>query len=142
MASFLPGLARTDGCMQAIVLAIVLFAATFFVHWIWWRVRLPQRQTKTLLVLFLAALPIGLAVSFFVPGIREFAPRDFWDVVLVAQFHLACSLSYACINSALQLDSPSLMVVTFIALGGAKGRNATELRGLLDDDLMIRPRLA
>ncbi len=127
--------------MTVILFALGLLAATFLVHLAWWRIRTPRRQTALILLWFVAALPLGIVVARSVPMLQPYAPSDVWSVLLVAQFQLGAALAYACINSALQHDSPALMVVTYIALSGPSGCTRDEVRTILSDDLLIEPRI-
>lgn len=127
--------------MGTLLFAIAWFVAAFVVHVLWWRIAPPRRRTSALLQWLLAALPLGLATAWLVPGLRAAVLADVWDVYLIAQFHVACSLAYTCIHSAVQEDSPALMVVTFVAAAGPNGCTREELLAALDDDLMIHPRL-
>lgn len=123
--------------MLAILFAIAWLALTFAVHVAWWRVHPPRRQTFAVLLFFVAAVPVGLLVAFF----TGFA-RDLPDLVLIAQFLSAAALAYTCIHSAIQQDSPALLVVTYVALAGPQGCTADDVRGALDGDLTLEPRLA
>ena len=127
--------------MSTVVFALGLLACTFLVHLLWWRIRIPRRQTATLLLGFFAALPIGVVAARSIPPLAPWVPTTFWGLLLVAQFHYGASLAYACINSALQHDSPALMVVTYVAMAGDKGRTREEVRSILRDEVLIEPRI-
>lgn len=127
--------------MAVVLFALGLLAATFLVHLIWWRIRTPRRQTALILLWFFAALPLGIVVARTVPALQPYAPTDVWAILLVAQFQFGSALAYACINSALQHDSPALMVVTYVALSGPAGCTRDDVRTILRDDLLIEPRI-
>ena len=127
--------------MSSIVFALGLLAATFLVHLAWWRIHTPRRQTALILLWFAAALPLGVVMARSVPALAPYAPADVWSLLLVAQFQFGSALAYACINSALQHDSPALMVVTYIALRGPDGCTQDDVRTILRDDLLIEPRI-
>jgi len=127
--------------MWLIVFPFGLFAFAFAVHIVWWRIRTPRRQTATLLLWFFAAFPLGIFCADHVSSLEPLVPKSGWELLLVAQFHFGASLAYACINSALQHDSPALMVVTYISLAGPQGRTREEVRSILRDDVLIEPRI-
>ena len=118
-----------------------LFIATFAVHWLVWRVWLPRRPTRTLLLIFLAALPISFVAAPFVPVLAPWLPQGVWEYVHVAIFHIALSLAYVVVNSALQNDSPSCMLVTFVAESAKEGRSRDDIIAIFDDRFLIIPRL-
>lgn len=127
--------------MTVILFALGLLAATFLVHLLWWRIRVPRRQTALILLWFFGALPLGIVVARSVPALQPYTPTDIWSVLLVAQFQYGAALAYACINSALQHDSPALMVVTYVALSGPGGCTRDDVRTILSDDLLIGARI-
>jgi len=122
--------------MSAILFACAWLALTFLVHVAIWRVRRPTRQTSAVLLFFLVSVPVGLLAAYFGGFVR-----DLPDIVLISQFLVAAALAYTCINSALQADSPTLMVVTFVALAGTDGCTADAARAALGADLTLVPRL-
>lgn len=122
--------------MLAILFGPAWLALTFIVHVVTWRVWRPERQTSAVLSFFLASGAVGLLAAH----LGGFA-RDSADLVLVAQLFVAVALAYTCINSAIQQDSPTLMVVTFVALAGPEGCTADDVRSALDADLTLTPRL-
>ncbi len=122
--------------MPAIFFAPSWLAFTFVLHILVWRVRRPKRQTSAVLAFFLASVPAGVLAAY----LGGFAV-DLADLVLIAQFLVAAALAYTCINSAIQEDSPALMVVTFVALAGPEGCTAGDVRSALDADLTLAPRL-
>ena len=122
--------------MLSILFAPAWLALTFILHVIAWRVRRPERQTAAVLLFFLASVPAGLLAAY----LGGFA-GDFADFMLIAQFLVAAALAYTCINSAIQEDSPALMVVTFVSLAGPEGCTADDVRAALNADLTLTPRL-
>lgn len=127
--------------MWLIVFPFGLFAFAFAVHLVWWRIRTPRRQTATLLLWFFAAFPLGIFLAKHFADSEDLVPKSGWHLLLTAQFYFGATLAYACINSALQHDSPALMVVTYISLAGPQGRTRDEVRSILRDDVLIEPRI-
>jgi len=122
--------------MPAIQFAPTWLALTFILHVAIWRVRRPERQTSGVLSFFLTSAAAGLLAAY----LGGFA-HDVADLTLIAQFLVAAALAYTCINSAIQEDSPTLMVVTFVAIAAPKGCTAAEARAALNADTTLAPRL-
>lgn len=126
--------------MRIAILASGLFAAAFFAHWLWWRVRIPARQTAVLLGIFLGVLGAwAIAVAIFPAG--PIAPRSPWEMVHVAIFHVALTLAYVVAYSAIEHRSPSMTVLTFVADAGPSGRSVAEVHALLEAASPVEVRL-
>lgn len=126
--------------MRIAILSSGLFAAAFLAHWLWWRVRIPARQTLTLLVVFLGALAAWSAAAVLDPE-SPIAPRSSWEMLHVAVVHVSLTLAYVVAYSAIEHRSPSMTVLTFVADAGTAGRSAAEVRGLLEAACPVEVRL-
>jgi hypothetical protein len=129
--------------MNVLTMGLVLITSSFLLHVVLWHVRLPKRQTRCLLVIFFAFLALGLGMQHLVP---EWLPDwlrlhgladDFEMSVMVVAMTLAYIITY----SALEVDSPSLLIVKFVAERGAQGLPTREFYDNMSDDLLVRPRL-
>lgn len=100
----------------ALVVSVVLQA-------VWWRVRVPKRQIISLLLLyplvFLVATLPGLYWGILDVGLADYARLSLLFVSIV--------LTYATIFSAVEVRSPTLSIVSYIADGGPQGRPQDEL---------------
>ncbi len=106
-----------------------------------WRVRLPARQTRALLVWLLGGAPIC-----FVAGLYAFTGASLWphslaEVFQVALFHLSMSLSYIVTYSALEEESPTLAIVKYVAAAGPTGRSREDLRQIINDETVVGSRI-
>jgi hypothetical protein len=120
--------------MKVLFWGIILFCCAFFVHLIVWRIRLPKRQTKTLLVIFFGTLLIGL----FTLGSAKFILPEYLHIVL---FVTSLTLAYMITYSALEADSPSLVMIMSIANAGITGLLKTQFEQRMTDDVLIIPRI-
>lgn len=126
--------------MSTALLASGVFVVAFFMHWVWWRIALPRRQTATLLAVFFGVLVAWLAASHFLPG-RWFTAADRWQAIHVAVVHTAFSLAYIVAYSALEHRSPSMTLLVAVADAGRVGCTPQELRGLLKGASPVEIRL-
>ena len=117
--------------MRIAGLAIGLFLAALLLHLIIWRIRIPRRQSAALLVILLAALPLGLATDAWIPFWKPSGPLGFWQYVHIAVFYCTMSLGYVVAYSALEERSPSMTLLTFVADAGPRGRTRPELEQTL-----------
>jgi hypothetical protein len=128
--------------MRLAAFAAALFAVAFLLHWLWWRLRRPRRALGALLVAFFGTLIVGLVAAPHLPGIATFAPVGFWEHLHVVLFHVSFSLAYTVTYSALEMDSPTLTLVAFVAAGGSAGRSRAELLDVISDREMFGDRFA
>ena len=125
--------------MRILVTGLGLFAAVFCLHLALWRIRAPRRQFKALLGLFYGSLLAVLILGWtsLIPAFR-FAPAEAVHLLL---FFTGLTLSYIIVYSAVQVDSPSLVIVSGIAASGESGLERDALFAQLTDDILVRPRL-
>ena len=124
--------------MRVLCLAMSIFAAGFMIHWIWWRVKIPQRQTASLLAVFSLTLVVGLMALSLPTTVGEtVGERDFWklrnawEIAHVACFGVAAMLAYVVAYSALEERSPSMTILTHVADSGERGQSREGLETML-----------
>lgn len=126
--------------MRIAILASGLFAAAFLAHWLWWRIRIPARQTAALLGIFLGVLGAWAVAAVLYPA-GPMAPRSPWELLHVAIFHVSLTLAYVVAYSAIEHRSPSMTVLTFVADAGPAGRSVAEVHALLNAASPVEVRL-
>jgi hypothetical protein len=131
--------------MKVLFWGLSLSVGAFLIHLIVWRVHLPRRQTKVLLSIFAGVL-IGVPLCFFaagqfLAGLEPLMPSGVSDWLRIVLFHVSVTLAYMITYSAIEADSPSLVMVMAIAKAGAEGMDAREFDATLNDDLLIKPRV-
>jgi hypothetical protein len=126
--------------MRIAALAMTLFLAAFLLHWVLWRIRVPRRQSAALLVIMLAALPVGLAVVTYLPALQFLRSQGFWEIVQVCTFYIAMTLAYVVAYSAIEGRSPSMTLLSYAADSRGRGRTRMELQAVLrsDDPVVVR----
>jgi hypothetical protein len=122
--------------------AFGLFALAFALHWVWWRVKLPRRQSAALLLLFTLVLALGLAAAQWWPPLAGWGPHGIWPCLQVAIFHIAMTLAYIIAYSALEERSPSMTLLLHVAESRGAGRTRDELYAALSGVTPIESRLA
>jgi hypothetical protein len=125
--------------MKVAAFAAGLFAVAFLLHLLCWRIRRPSRVALALLSLFLGTLVLGLLAALYVPWLGQLTPLGPWEVAHVCLFHVAASLAYIVLYSALEQDSPTLTIIAFVA-AAERGRSRNELFGLVRDDHIVGTR--
>ena len=115
--------------MQPILSAFLTFSAAWLAHLVLWRVRLPQAQLKTLLVLFFltwcAAVGFAWSSGWRLLSLGEgSAPIGFLYFSLI---YWSASLCYVITYSAMEGDSPTLSLTRHLHGKGTKGSSHEEI---------------
>jgi len=105
---------------------------------------LPKRQVKTLLQLFFAVMGAGVLLLAVFPSIRLWgvsAPRGLNEYIHIMVFFISLTLAYMITYSALEADSPSLVMVMKIESAGSGGLPKEEFDKSMNDDILVKPRV-
>lgn len=117
--------------MRVACAAFGLFALAFLLHWLWWRVRVPKRQSATIMLLFFGILAAGLGALHVVPGLKAWGPWGLWPSLHIALFQTAMTLGYVVAYSILEERSPSMTLLVYVADSVDRGRSRDELHAVL-----------
>lgn len=131
--------------MAVLVYGSLLFGFAFVLHIVCWRIRLPKRQTKVLLLIFFGFLCVGsfifqrytLKISIF--GLHP--PADVSEYFQLVIYFTSLTLAYMITYSAIEADSPSLLMVMRISDMGNSGLSKEELRRNMKDSILVEPRI-
>src|SRR6202521_3942447 len=104
--------------MTVLVMGIVLLALSLLTHLCVWRVRLPQRQIRALLVVF-SITPAAVLLAGHL--LRMVPALSAAEIVRVALFYASCSLVYIILYTAIEVQSPTLAIVMHVSRAGEEG---------------------
>lgn len=127
--------------MKTLVWGGGLFMLGLTLQIVLWKIRLPERQTKTLLALMLSVLFCGLATARLLPASIAFAPRTLPELLHCALLGLALIFAWMITYSAIEADSPSLVILLSIDSRGTDGMPEAELYSTADDAILVLPRV-
>lgn len=131
--------------MKVLFLGLFIFSLSFLFHLIIWKTHLPKKQVKALLQIFFITLILYLVVlSLFSPfliSLSLFTPGSFTEYLHLILFFISLTLAYIVTYSAIEVDSPSLVIVMAIAKSGLYGLNKENLEALMTDDVLVKPRI-
>ena len=116
--------------MNEIFWALLLPTTAWLIHFALWRIRIPHRQTRALLLIFLGVL-------FFAAIIY---PGSFPSLVTIGFVHLSAMAAYIITYSAVEVDSPSLLIIKLVA--GNSSLTEAELHRTLGSEVLVLPRIA
>jgi len=104
--------------MKILITAAVLLLMTFIMHIIWWRLRLPKNAFMALLSLFGSVL-IGFSLyGYFHLAILAISIYQLTEFILL---YASCALVYIILYSAIEQQSPTLLIIDYLRQFGANG---------------------
>jgi hypothetical protein len=112
-----------------------LLALAFLVHVALWHIAMPKRQTRALLIIF-ALVPIAAVAASAAGALPVFAGLSAPQALRIAFLYAACALAYIVTYSAIELSSPTLAIVSYVARCGAAGCSEQQIAdrlGISDD---------
>ncbi len=131
--------------MGELLLASGTVILAFAVHVLVWKIRLPRKQTRAIILIFfgvLAAVVITLPrIAGMLPvlGLREPVPLPVYLNIIC--FVVSIALAYMITYSAVEVDSPSLIMVLAIYRAGDAGLAVRHFNEILNDALLVEPRI-
>ncbi len=129
--------------MTVLFWSTILIFLAFILHLALWRTRLPKRQTRTMLLLFFGVLITGVIVlsssSITLLGIES--PSNLLEFLHISLFFTSFTLAYMITYSAMEADSPSLVILNHIADAGSEGVAKDVFFDSLNDDILVKPRI-
>ncbi len=69
------------------------------------------------------------------------APTTILEYLHICLFFISITLAYVIIYTAVEADSPSLVIILKIAEKGSKGLVKQEIEQDLNDDILVKPRI-
>ena len=131
--------------MRILLYSLLLFSTAFIFHIVLWKIRLPKRQTKVLLQIFFSTLIVGIlfliSISSFISEAENIVPQKTSEYLHICLIFISLTLSYMITYSALEADSPTLVMVMTIEKAGPEGLDKKEFDRMLNDDILIKPRI-
>jgi len=136
--------------MKVLFLGTLFWVLAFTIHFIVWKICLPKRQTRTLLFIFLGVLFSGCVLFWLEPVLLMDVNLGFEDhmgivhrshLVYMAIYFTSLTLAYMITYSALEADSPSLVMILQVANAGEAGLPKSVFHEHMNDALLVDPRL-
>jgi len=110
-----------------------------------WRIRLPKRQTRAIILLFVGTFCCGYFTIWkygshlCIFGI--YPPNSLAEHFQLSIYFFSLTLAYLITYSAIEADSPSLLIVIKIFEAGSLGLSKESLEYELNNAVLIEPRI-
>jgi hypothetical protein len=117
--------------MRVTVAVAGLFIASFLVHLVVWRIRVPRRQSATLLLIFLGLPLVVFGLLLLLAPLRNFGSWSFWTYAHIAICQISAALGYTVFYSVFEATSPTLRALLYVTNAGSTGRTSAELVAMI-----------
>lgn len=130
---------------MALLWSLAVFLVSIGLHVVVWRVHAPRRHTRVIVIIFLAVLAAamggGALIEDGAPRLAAWlpsCPAEQGQMVIVVLSLLA---AYIITYSAMEADSPTLVMIRELGRAGAEGVERNHFHRVMSDDLLVVPRL-
>lgn len=133
--------------MKVLIHGSLIIAVSFAVHYAIWKIRIPERQIKGILSIFFGVLGICMLFQvmllhyFDATRVAEILLTDLPERLHVILFVTALTLAYMITYTAIEADSPSLVMITRISGMGSLGFDKNDFDVSMNDELLVLPRI-
>lgn len=131
--------------MGELLISVIAVFAALSVHFLIWKMRVPVRQTRAILIIFFSVLGVVVAtlplvVSYFSPpGLSlPLHPATYLHIIC---FVTAAALAYMITYTVIEVDSPSLVMALAISNAGDAGLPEVDFCAMMSDTLLVEPRI-
>jgi len=131
--------------MSVLFYGSILFVLALSIHVIVWKIRLPTHQKTIQLLLFATVLAASIFVFIIGGGsinlLGVSAPHTVAECVQLFMFFCSLSLAYMVTYSAIEADSPSLIIVMAVASSGKDGLDKKIFEQRMNNEILLLPRV-
>lgn len=118
------------------------FVVVWLLHVLWFRLHPPRTRVQALLLLFSAGFVILVSGWAWAAWQRPDVPTGGVPLPATAlMLYVLLSLAYTIVYTAVEVDSPSALIVLLVQERGDQGMAYAELREILTDDNLVMARL-
>jgi hypothetical protein len=127
--------------MHLFLVGLALLILAFVMHVIIWRVQPPKRSIRALLGIFAATPLVTVSIFVAIEPSSAIIGASLSGALRVLLFYVSCSLVYVCLYSAIEAQSPSLAIVSYVAGCGSAGCSETEIGNHIIDRESVSARI-
>src|SRR4029079_6712507 len=105
--------------MTVLLAGIGLLFLSFCAQLVLWRIFIPSRQVRALLVIFVL-VPLIAVGLLQITGMGDLLPAlSAAEIVRLAIFYVSCALTYIVLYSAIEEQRPTLAIISYVAARAA-----------------------
>ena len=130
---------------MALLWSLAVFLTAFVLQLLVWRVRTPRRHARAIVIVFLVVLVAYLSAFALIqgrlPGLATWLPACPGEGVRLILLVLSLLAAYVITYSALEADSPTLIMVRELGRAGAEGLDRDRFHRSMNDAALVIPRV-
>lgn len=131
--------------MLILIFTLSLFCIALLLHLIIWKIKVPNRELKVLFQVFLAVLVLGIMslwiLSIIILDFYSIGAKNFMTYLHISLSYITLMMAYIGNYPAIQVDSPTILIIMNIANAGPQGLSEDSLNRSMNDDFLIKPRI-
>lgn len=131
--------------MAILVWGLSIFFAAITIHVIIWRIYPAARSMRSLFRLFFYVLILAICFVKLTASVSisfsRIAPESLSDYLHICLFFISLTLAYIISYSAVEAESPTVLIIDKVMKKGAAGLTRNELDNSLKDEILIEPRI-
>lgn len=113
-----------------------IFFTAFFLHVFIWRILPHLASMRNLFRIFLWIFASAIFLIWFYAS-----PRSYINILHICLLYASISSTYIITYSAVEAESPTILIINEIMKKGEKGLSGRDLELILKDDILITPRI-
>jgi hypothetical protein len=131
--------------MTVLLWSTIIITIALLVHVFIWRIRLPKRQTMAILYIFSCTIIVGVIALYkygnSIAMIGVPIPESIFEYLHILIFLGVLTIGYIILYPGFEVDVPTLILVNTIAQSGVNGIEKERLYDLVNDNILIKPRI-
>jgi len=130
--------------MSVLLYGIGLFVLAVLLHLLIWRIHLPENQASALLYIFFGIFIVAIFIFRRNPAIAFFGipvPATICENLQFSFLFISLTSAYIANYPAIEVDSPSLIMIMDIARAYPAGLDRDTFKKRLNNDNLIMPRI-
>ena len=123
----------------------ILLLISFAIHLIVWRIRLPRKQTRALVIIFYGVFSLWCLLMqnqlFFGSESKLYLLNQYSEYAHIFLYFCFVTFVYIGVYTLIEADSPSLLIIYHIHAAGEEGLQKDALYESLNDNILVVPRV-
>jgi hypothetical protein len=131
--------------MKTLFWGLLFLIVSLIIQFITWKIKVPKRHTNAVLLIFILVLTVEISILVIISSISStdfyLLPKNFLEFLRLFLFCIPLIAAYILVYPAIEVDSPSLVIIMNIAKGGKNGLAKSELYNILTNEILVMPRI-
>lgn len=122
--------------MKVLIFNLIFFPLALFIQLAIWKIKTPKNQVATLSLIFFSVFILGMIFCSHLFALQSL-PEYLQAIFAYASLFLAYLITF----SAIEVDSPSMLIINIINMAKERGVTREQLISAMSNDRLLKPRL-